>query len=130
MSLRMLWKLDKQFAKRVGQIQWEVYVRPRWIKKWYHSIWWTLVPGTEIKVSWPTGPVIKSFEDQYKSDDELFSADPNDHYRPWLEKNVGKQTWDWDWNLKDDDVTNNTITIKFRRSKARWATLAAVRWTS
>jgi hypothetical protein len=129
MSLRMLWKLDKEFARRVGRIQWEVYSKPRWITKWYHKGWWTVVPGVEIKVKWPAGPVIKTFEDQYKSDDELFSTDPNDHYRPWLTKNVGRQTWDWDWELRDNDVADNTLTIKFRHSKSRWATIAALKWS-
>jgi len=128
MSLRMLWKLDKNFARKIGRIQWEIYAKPRWIKKWYHKIWWQVVPGTEIKVKWPAGPVIKTFEDQYKSDDELFSSDPNDHYRPELTKIVGKQTRDWDWELKDNDVSDNTLTIKFRKGKEKYASYFAVKW--
>ena len=129
MSLRTLWKLDKEFVRKVGRIQWEIYTKPRWIKKWQHKIWWKIVPGTEIKVKWPAGPVIKTFEDQYKSDNELFSADPNDHYRPWLEQNVGKQSKEWDWDLRDNDINNNTLTIKIARGSEMWATVAALKWS-
>lgn len=128
MSLRALWKIDKSFTQKVGQIQWKIYSQPRWFNKLHHKIWWTVVPGVEIKVKWPAGPVIKDFEDQYKSDDELFSTDPNEHYRPWLEENVGRQFWDWSWELQDNDVVPNTMTIKIRRSKVKWATLAVLRW--
>jgi len=58
---------------------------------------------------------------------EMFSADPNDHYRPWMEANVGRQGWDWNWRI--DSVEGDTLAIKFRRSKEYYASLAALRWS-
>ena len=38
------------------------------------------MPSVTINVKWPVDEV---------------SADPNDHYRPWLQEHVGRQGWDW-----------------------------------
>jgi len=40
--------------------------------------------------------------------------EPNEHYRPWMEKNIGRQGIDWDWALHS--VVGNTIEITFIRS--------------
>jgi hypothetical protein len=58
-----------------------------------------------------------------------FAADPNEHYRPWLEENVGKQGWDWDWGLYDEDVKRNTLTIKIRKKHAKFVIIAVMMWT-
>ena len=60
------------------------------------ALWWATVPGVEITLPWPTGWVVLH-EDPDGSKVSAESADPNDHYRPWLEKNIGKQGWDWEW---------------------------------
>ena len=60
------------------------------------ALWWATVPGVEITLPWPTGWVVLH-EDPDGSKVSTESADPNDHYRPWLEKNIGKQGWDWEW---------------------------------
>ena len=57
------------------------------------------------------------------------SADPNDHYRPWMEQHVGKQGWDWNWGMADRDATDNRLTIKIRQRHAKYATLAAIKWS-
>ena len=95
--------------------------------KWYNVVWWKLMPGTRIKVKWPAGSVasVTDFTHVYFAN----GSDPNDHYRPWLESNVGKQGWDWDWVLSDDDISKNLLTIKFRRGKEKWATMASLRWS-
>lgn len=36
--------------------------------------------------------------------------------------------WDWDWTMTDNDVSDNVLTIKFRKGKTHFATLAAMRW--
>jgi hypothetical protein len=128
MSMRMLWKIHKNLDIKERRKKLQIHFRPIWTE-WYHNIWWKIVPGTEIKICWPDGPVIKSFEDQYMSDQELFSADPNDHYRPWIEHYVGCQGWDWDWALRDNDVLHNVLTIKFRKGKDQWASIAAMKWS-
>ena len=101
-----------------------------------NRIWWRLMPGTIIKVKWPTGNIVVNHEDPRWRDmgggvwvDLGFSSDPNDHYRPWMEANVGKQGWDWDWSLIDKDIRENTITIKFRKGKENYAMMAALLWS-
>lgn len=41
------------------------------------------------------------------------SADPNDFYRAWLEKNVGKYGIDWGWTVG----ANDNLHIFFKDSK-------------
>ncbi len=99
------------------------------------QLWWRFVPGTVINVRWPVGDV--EIDESMPQWDwtigppkyKIESADPNDHYRPFLEKYVGKQGWDWDWGMADRDATDNRLTIKIRRKHARYATLLAMRWS-
>ncbi len=39
-----------------------------------------------------------------------------------------RQGFDWDWCIKDNDIAENRLTIKFRKGKARWATYFALKW--
>ena len=95
--------------------------------KFINKLWWRFVPGTTIKVTWPVGwVVLDEHADGSKVSTE--SADPNDHYRPWMEQNVGRQRWDWDWTMMDDDINQNRLTIKFRRGKEQWASYFRLRW--
>jgi hypothetical protein len=93
------------------------------------------MPGTMIKVKWPVGDVVITEDDPRwdwtigPSKYIVESADPNDHYRPYMEQNVGRQGWDWDWSMLDNDVVQNTLTIKFRKGKEHLATLVALRWS-
>ena len=106
--------------------KWEIHYRFGIIDK----LWWQLMPGTEFEVRWPTGwtepePAAGGGFIQFES------ADPNDHYRPWLEKHVGKQGWDWNWRIGNIATTTgerDTIWIKIRRGRAKYATIAALRW--
>ena len=100
-----------------------------------NKLWWALVPGTVVKVRWPVGRVVVTPSSKNwdwtlgATRQEIESADPNDHYRPWLEANVGRQTWDWDWNMLDNDSSTNRLSIKVRRAKSKYATEMALRWT-
>ena len=116
---------------RVGQ---DTYM-PSGLSIW-QKFWWRFVPGVVINVKWPAGNIIVNDQDPRWIDlggavwvDLGYSADPNDHYRWWLEKYVGKQGWDWSWGMADMDATNNRLTIKIRRSKAQYATIAALNWS-
>ena len=91
------------------------------------------MPGEEIVVPWPTGEFVVG-------DTLVSSADPNDFYRPWLEKNVGRQGWDWQWRhrivttmhspgYEDKMITDDKVVIKFRWGKERQAMLANLMWT-
>ena len=91
------------------------------------------MPGKEVTVRWPVGWVVLH-EDPDGSAVSVDSADPNDHYRPWLEQNVGRQGWDWDWKLgaiaaeSPGVVGFDTLVIKFRKGKEKYATISAMRW--
>lgn len=100
------------------------------------KIWWRFMPGVVLNLRWPAGNIVVNDQDPRWADiggavwvDLGFSSDPNDHYRPWFEKNVGRQGWDWDWGMADRDVTLNRLTVKIRRKKAQYATIAAMRWS-
>lgn len=85
------------------------------------------MPGVTISVKWPVGwAVLHEMSDGSRT--SVQSADPNDHYRPFLEKNVGKQGWDWQWGLRDNNAAENRLTIKVRTKHAKWATMAALQW--
>ena len=101
------------------------------------KLWWRFMPGVIIKVKWPAGNITVDESDP-RWDWSLgaslqggVSADPNDHYRPWLEQHVGRQGWDWDWGISitKNDAADNTLTIKIRQRHARHATIAALRWS-
>lgn len=81
-------------------------------------LFWNIVPTVEFKAKWPVGMIERG----------VFSTDPNDHYRPWLEEHIGKQGRAWDWELSTHDILSNSLTIKVRRDKAKYASMAAMRW--
>ena len=103
--------------------------------KLLNKLWWRLMPGTTIKVAWPVGEVIVTEDHplwdwtigptRYKVE----SADPNDHYRPYMEHYVGKQGWDWDWCLMNNDITENRLTIKLRKGREKYATILQLKWS-
>jgi hypothetical protein len=99
------------------------------------KLWWRFMPGVVVNVRWPKGQVKvgPSHRDGYSGYGPEFeyvdSADPNDHYRPWLEKHVGKQGWDWNWGMGDMDATENRLTIKIRQKHAKYATIVAIQWS-
>jgi hypothetical protein len=98
------------------------------------QLWWRFVPGVVINVKWPVGEVVvgpssRNWSGMGPMYEEIFSTDPNDHYRPWMEKHVGKQGWDWDWGMADRDATENRLTIKIRRKHQDYAILAKLQWS-
>lgn len=102
----------------------------------WQKLWWRFVPGPVISVQWPAGNIVVDHEDPRWVDiggavwvDLGFSSDPNDHYRWWLEKHVGRQGWDWNWGMANDDAAQNRLTIKIRQKKAAYATIAAMLWS-
>lgn len=99
------------------------------------KLWWRFMPGVVITVAWPKGEIIVGPDDPRwdwtlgATSQSGFSADPNDHYRPWMEKHVGRQGWDWNWGLADQDCTNSTLTIKIRQKYAECTTIAVLKWS-
>ena len=100
-----------------------------------HQLWWRFMPGVIINVKWPVGNIIVDDTDPRwdwslgSTLQEGFSADPNDHYRPWMEKHIGKQGWDWDWGMANRDATENRLTIKIRRKYQDYAIIAKLQWS-
>ena len=80
------------------------------------------MPGPVIDVTWPVG-----WTEPDHLGDSVNSADPNEHYRPWMEANVGRQGWDWNWDalIKDGE---SRVMIKFRRGKDAEAMQAWIKW--
>jgi hypothetical protein len=102
----------------------------------WQKLWWQFIPGVVIKVKWPRGNIVVDHNDPRWRDiggavwvDLGFSADPNDHYRWYLEKHVGRQGWDWNWGLADRDATDDCLTIKIRRKYADHATIMVLQWS-
>jgi len=100
----------------------------------WQKIWWIFRPGVVVNVKWPKGDVVvgpnsRSWSGMGPMYEEVHSADPNDHYRPWLEKHVGKQGKHWQWGMANTDASENRLTIKIVQSKAKYATMIALRWS-
>jgi len=89
---------------------------------WYR-IWWRVMPGQVIDVAWPVG---WTEPDHFGTSWE--SADPNDHYRPWMEANVGQQGWDWNWDVLLNSDGSSRVLIKFRKGKESEAMAAWIKW--
>ena len=101
-------------------------------KNTWYQLWWRYMPGVTVAVRWPRGPVRvgPSHRSGWSGIGEYFeyvdSADPNDHYRPYMEQHIGRQGWDWDWRI--DNIENDTLKIKIRRKHAKCATIIAMMW--
>lgn len=99
------------------------------------KLWWYFMPGSIVRVKWPSGEITVDHNDPRWCDlggaarIKLYSADPSDWYRPFLEKHVGKQGWDWDWGMGGHDATENMITIKIRRKHEKYSTMIGVMWS-
>jgi hypothetical protein len=124
--------LTKEFAK--------IMAKEEIVKRTAHplrNLWWRCMPGTKITVAWPTGWTVPepAAGGGYISTE---SADPNDHFRPWLEQNVGRQGWDWDWRMGPVTgaqggpggtwLTGDYLVIKFRRGREKYATMFTLKW--
>ena len=102
---------------------------------WLEKVWWYFVPWIEINVKWPVGYVSVDPEypnpnwiDQGSESKIRHSADPNDHYRPFMEKWIGRQGPDWQWYLANNDAAENRLTIRMRRKFAVYASHIAIMW--
>jgi hypothetical protein len=101
---------------------------------YWEYIWWRFMPGIIVEVRWPVG-LVKIRQEESGIWDYVRSADPNDHYRPWLENHVGRQGWDWDWRVGPHAADNgfgtigvDKVKIKFRKGKGKFATMANLKW--
>lgn len=101
----------------------------------WQQLWWRFVPGVVINVRWPAGKIVVDHDDPRWDwtlgavRQEFESADPNDHYRPWMEAHVGRQGWDWNWGMANRDATDNRLTIKIRQKHQECAIIAKMMWS-
>ena len=117
--LHLKWPLNNTEQKKL-MAMFEINKHADSLSEW---LFWKYGKGPTVTVKWPVGPI-----EEADPVDGTISADPNDHYRPYLEKNVGRQNRDWVWGLRDNNAAENRLTIKFRKSKAKWATAAFLLW--
>jgi hypothetical protein len=100
----------------------------------WEKLWWQFMPGVVINVRWPRGEVRvgPSHRQGWAGVGEYFeyieSADPNDHYRDFLNTHIGRQGWDWNWGMADRDATEDRLTIKIRQRHSKYATIIAMMW--
>lgn len=112
--------LHLDLARGLEDIKRGILNLPWTLRKLHQDLWWKLVPGKIISVPWPAG---------WTPADELGnsvnSADPNDWFRPWLTKNVGRQCWDWNWDLGNFDAYDGRgeLLVKFRLGKTQYASM-------
>ncbi len=114
-----------------------------WLNPWTWSrrLWWRYLPGETIVVRYPAERSIAVDHNHPRWFDcggamwvEIYTCDPNDIYRPYLEKHVGRQGWDWDWKLHyvgtDMESLERTgaLKIKIRKKHAAQATAVALMW--
>ena len=97
-------------------------------------LWWRFMPGKIVSVKWPSGTIVVGMDDPRWWDCgarwvEVLSADPSDHYQPYLEKNVGCKGWDWDWSIIGSDISDNRLSIKIRQVKSCYASVIAMMWS-
>ena len=117
--LHLKWPLNNTEQKKL-MAMFEINKHADSLSEW---LFWKYGKGPTVTVKWPVGPI-----EEADPVDGTISADPNDHYRPYLEKNVGRQNRVWVWGLREFFAAENRLTIKFRKSKAKWATAAFLLW--
>jgi hypothetical protein len=87
----------------------------------YQMVYWRFNTGAIVDVKWP-GPSVTYGSFTFGTND------PNEHYRPWLEENVGKQGRDWDWT-NWSGTENFEIRIVVSKRKASLAPMIALMWS-
>jgi hypothetical protein len=73
---------------------------------------WRVTPKVYVDVYWPID----------------YGCDPNAAYRPWLERNVGRQFVDWDWDLTLDVWDRDALRIHLRKKHQHMACMIALMW--
>ena len=103
--------------------------------RWQRRLMFRFCTKTTIMVRWPVGAIIVD-HDHAKWDSslgsqrqEIYSADPNDHYRPELERHVGEQGLDWQWRYPVNNMADTQIGIEFAPWTRSWASYFALKWT-
>lgn len=112
-------------------MKFEIVVRT--LNPFKNAVWkWRL--KTSIVLKWPYGWIVM-YKPIERKDVRVGSSASTDWYRNWLEENAGKQGWDWDWRVKEIDMTASherilnivdMLEIKFKDDKV--ATMFALKY--
>lgn len=86
--------------------------------------YWRLAAGATVTLPWP-----RKYWLDLGGGMSVHSDEPNDHYRPWLEANVGRQGWDWRWDYHHLSATEAVVILTVRKGKAPLASAAALKWS-
>lgn len=92
------------------------------LQEWY----WRIMAGATVIVKWPILSKIQTTHGPF-----IFTGDPNESYRPWLEENVGKQGIDWEWRVRFGVLhgeRTDHVQIYLRRGKTKFAPMIALMW--
>lgn len=87
-----------------------------------------------VTVRWPVGMIAVNEQDPRwdstlgAQQQQCFSSDPNDHYRPEIERTVGRQGLDWDWGFEGNNCAENRLTIRFLKKHESLASYFAMKW--
>jgi hypothetical protein len=85
------------------------------------KLYWIVVPHDVVVVKWP---------DPFDWEREPYRnmGDPNNHYRAWLEENLGEQGYNWDWHLDWSQVKLDKIYILVPYHKRTFTSLIGLMW--
>jgi len=109
-----------------------------WIKFNIRKYYLKFKYPVRIIVKWPVGEVMVG--PNSKNHDGVYggawyqlveSSDPNDHYRPVLEKYVGRQRVDWDWGhmfIYSEGTFRDEMEIMFKKKHEKLATYYKLLW--
>lgn len=103
-----------------GMAKWEMIQRTANLFR----IWQWRRLKTQIVVKWPRGWAVLH-DDGQGGKVSTQSSDPNDFWRVWLETNVGKQGWQWEWRIHN--TGDDLLAIRFRKPED--ATLFALKYS-
>lgn len=112
----------------------------------YDAVKWRCMRGGVVSLHWPKIEKVNSTSQavnwlilEVEQLPRIYSDCPNLHYRPWLEKYVGKEGCDWMWRHKvgcgvfispDYHRRHDRLEIKLRKNKSKWASLLLLKWGS
>ena len=101
----------------------------------YRILIWRYRLKTSITLNWPHGWAVPE-HDGNGNITSTESSDPNIWYHDWLEKNAGRQGWDWEWRIKPMDLTlpherivNYVDMLEVRFRDANVATMFALKYS-
>ncbi len=94
------------FNLRAAELWFYLSVIRPW-RLWRRDLWWRMMPT--VSVTLPFG-------------DLRWDQSPSEHIKPWLDENIGREGWSWDWTwlARDERPWEQTLkiwTLRWHRDK-------------